>query len=53
MLTNKLSKAVRILKKVKTYLNKPALFSLYYAFLHSQLYSGLLGAQHFTHITIK
>ena len=38
MLTNKLAKAVGILNKVKTYLNKPTLLSLYYAFFYSQLH---------------
>ena len=54
MLTNKLSKAVGILTKVKTCLNKPALLSLYYAFfLLNFNMDCLLGAQHFTHIRIK
>ena len=42
MFTNKLSNAIVILNTVKTYLNKPALLSLYYAFFYSQLYYGLL-----------
>ena len=42
MLTNNLSKAVGILNKVKIYLNKPALLSLYSTFFYSQLYYGLL-----------
>ena len=37
-----LAKAVGILNKVKTHLNKPTLVSLYYAFFHSQLHYGLL-----------
>ena len=42
MLTKKLAKAVGILNKVKTYLNKPILLSLYCTFFHSQLHYGLL-----------
>ena len=42
MLTNKLSKTVGILNKVKTYLSKSALLSLHCAFFYFQLYYGLL-----------
>ena len=43
MLTKKLSCAVGVFSKVKLFLNKSSLFSLYYAIFHSPLQYGILA----------
>ena len=43
MLTKKLSRAVRVLSKVKLFLNKSSLLSLYYRIFHSHLQYGILA----------
>ena len=43
MLTKKLSRAVGVLSKVKLFLNKSSLLSLYYGIFHSHLQYGILA----------
>ena len=46
-LVDKLSGSIRILAKVKLFLNAKALFNIYHAMFHSRLQYGLIaGAQH-------